>query len=255
MDIPSYLLGKKAGGGSSSEHIQYDVMPTANATTVGKIVQYTGTTTQDYTNGYFYIGTTDGEAVPTYSWENIEVQAGGGGEEKFVLIMNNISSSSNVEIANAWLQASDLANYKFASIAVTDTTYKYTFYPLNIRLWKIGGVDYIFITFWRMPNGIDGSYLDGSYIYYVKFTLNNNVITNTTGGQNATFFNRLLTTNSEQWINAKKQFSVLPESSITPTTANQLTNKSYVDSAISSAVGSINTVLATLTTPSSNGGE
>lgn len=33
-----------------------DTMPTASATTVGKIVQYTGTTTSNYTNGFFYKG-------------------------------------------------------------------------------------------------------------------------------------------------------------------------------------------------------
>jgi len=64
---------------------------------------------------------------------------------------------------------------------------------------------------------------------------------------------QLVTLNQNQTITAKKTFSVLPESSVTPTTNNQLTNKSYVDNAISTAVGSINTVLASLTTL--NGGE
>lgn len=44
-----------------------------------------------------------------------------------------------------------------------------------------------------------------------------------------------LTTN--QLINAKKTFTTLPESSITPTTSNQLVNKSYVDTAITNAIG------------------
>lgn len=41
-----------------------------------------------------------------------------------------------------------------------------------------------------------------------------------------------VTTNTAQTISAKKTFSTLPESSVTPTTANQLTNKSYVDSLV-----------------------
>ena len=41
---------------------------------------------------------------------------------------------------------------------------------------------------------------------------------------------------SAQTISAKKTFTVLPESSVTPTTNNQLTNKEYVDSAIASAI-------------------
>ena len=51
--------------------IQYSTMPTASASTVGKIVQFTGTTDNTYTNGYFYIGTSEtteegGETVTTY---------------------------------------------------------------------------------------------------------------------------------------------------------------------------------------------
>jgi len=65
--------------------IQYSTMPTASAETVGKIIQYTGTTTNDYTNGYFYIGTSDEEETPTYSWENINVQQGGSSQGLTVL--------------------------------------------------------------------------------------------------------------------------------------------------------------------------
>ena len=58
--------------------MQYSTMPTASAETVGKIVQFIGTTTNDYTNGYFYIGTSTTESdITTYSWENINVQPGG----------------------------------------------------------------------------------------------------------------------------------------------------------------------------------
>ena len=58
---------------SGGQQIQYDVMPTPGADDVGKIIQYTGTTDANYTNGYFYAGTSDGASTPTYSWENIYV--------------------------------------------------------------------------------------------------------------------------------------------------------------------------------------
>lgn len=61
-----------------SKSMQVSTMPTADSTTVGKIVQYTGTTDSTYTNGYFYIGTTDGDDPATYSWEQINVQPSGG---------------------------------------------------------------------------------------------------------------------------------------------------------------------------------
>lgn len=57
--------------------IQYSTMPTPSAETVGQIVQYTGTTTGTYTNGYFYRVISDGETPATYSWQQVDVQPGG----------------------------------------------------------------------------------------------------------------------------------------------------------------------------------
>lgn len=54
--------------------IQYATMPTANADNLGKIVQFVGTSTNDYTNGYFYKCVSDGQVFPTYSWANIYIQ-------------------------------------------------------------------------------------------------------------------------------------------------------------------------------------
>lgn len=51
--------------------MQFSTMPTADSTTVGKIIQYTGTTNANYTNGYFYIGINDNGS---YGWSNINVQ-------------------------------------------------------------------------------------------------------------------------------------------------------------------------------------
>lgn len=54
---------------------QASTMPTANAYNLGQIIQYTGTTTSDYTNGFFYKCT---ESSGAYSWETVNVQSGGG---------------------------------------------------------------------------------------------------------------------------------------------------------------------------------
>ena len=59
-----------------------DTMPTASADLVGTIVQYVGTTTANYTNGYFYKCVSDGAVTPTYSW--VEVISGGSGEKEIV---------------------------------------------------------------------------------------------------------------------------------------------------------------------------
>ena len=73
MDLFSYLLGARNSGGGGNK-IQYDVIPTPDETTLGKIIQYTGETTETYINGYFYIGVSDNEENPTYSWEQLDVQ-------------------------------------------------------------------------------------------------------------------------------------------------------------------------------------
>ena len=55
---------------------------------------------------------------------------------------------------------------------------------------------------------------------------------------------------TEETISGLKTFTTLPESSVVPTTNNQLVNKAYVDSTLSTTLGNINTILATLTTVS-----
>lgn len=52
---------------------QYETMPTASADNEGQIVQFTGTTDANYTNGYFYKCTGAGEPV-VYSWSQVDVQ-------------------------------------------------------------------------------------------------------------------------------------------------------------------------------------
>lgn len=66
----------KAELADKQDIIQYSTMPTASADNVGDIVQFVGTTTASYTNGYFYKCVSDGQDPATYSWE--EVSFGGG---------------------------------------------------------------------------------------------------------------------------------------------------------------------------------
>lgn len=51
---------------------QYDTMPTPSATNEGQILQYIGTTTSNFTNGYFYICESDG--IGGYHWVEKLVQ-------------------------------------------------------------------------------------------------------------------------------------------------------------------------------------
>ena len=72
--------GEKTTWNGKQDVIQYNVLPTAGAGNLGKIIQYTGATDSTYTQGHFYIVVTDGEAEPTYSWQEISLGSGSGGE-------------------------------------------------------------------------------------------------------------------------------------------------------------------------------
>lgn len=64
---------EKSTWNDKQDVIQYATIPTASVSLLDKIVQYTGTTDNTYTNGYFYKCVSDGEETPTYSWKNINV--------------------------------------------------------------------------------------------------------------------------------------------------------------------------------------
>lgn len=57
------------------DYIQVETLPVAGVDNLGKIYEYIGSTTANYTNGFFYKCVSDGESTPTYSWEEIPVQA------------------------------------------------------------------------------------------------------------------------------------------------------------------------------------
>ena len=59
--------------------VQYDTLPTASAELEGTVVQYTGSTGNGLTHNYFYECVSDGEATPTYSWVQTNVQPSNGG--------------------------------------------------------------------------------------------------------------------------------------------------------------------------------
>ena len=88
--------------------IQYSTMPTASVDNVGDIVQFVGTTTASYTNGYFYKCVSDGADPATYSWEEVEVQASSGGglpdqtgqSGKFLTTDGNDASWSDKPLVN-----------------------------------------------------------------------------------------------------------------------------------------------------------
>ena len=65
------LMGNLSG---YQKKMQFAVMPTAGSDYVGKIFQYTGADTANYTHGHYYECTTDGTL---YTWKEIPVQDSG----------------------------------------------------------------------------------------------------------------------------------------------------------------------------------
>lgn len=60
---------------TGSGDIQVISLPTASAENLGKILQYTGTTTAEYTHGYFYECVYD---APDYKWQPVKTQEENG---------------------------------------------------------------------------------------------------------------------------------------------------------------------------------
>lgn len=65
------LLGS---GNISIDVSQFASVPTASADYANRIIQYTGATDSNYTNGYFYKCVSDGQTPATYSWARVDVQ-------------------------------------------------------------------------------------------------------------------------------------------------------------------------------------
>ena len=82
VNVVSPSTGALSPIASRGQFIQYSVMPTPSVDIVNKIVQYIGTTTANYTNGYFYKCTEVSTGV--YNWVNIQVQTGGGGSAEII---------------------------------------------------------------------------------------------------------------------------------------------------------------------------
>ena len=131
---------------------QYETLPTASADNIGKIAQYIGTTDSNYTNGYFYQVVSDGQDPATYSWENIQVQAGGGssapeymedgdGNKLYLMktpfnnnIVNPIAFSIRNDILNGKLPVVLLIDKNnFSTMVEYDTNYTNIFFVNNIN--------------------------------------------------------------------------------------------------------------------------
>lgn len=217
-------LGGDIDLSSKQDVIQYSTMPTASASTVGKIVQYIGTTDSNYKNGYFYIGITDGGVTPTYSWQYLNVN-----KDSISVIDTDIKvtgSSAHPIPAGVYIVK---RGTKIIFSVSNNTDY---FMPSEDALMWLSYHAYQIVIIsseasYNLSNPVSsGSYSSELQIftgyYSGGFTLSRWSL--------KPFNANYVTADENNTISGLLTFSKLPESSITPTTANQFTNKAYVDS-------------------------
>ena len=75
-DVVENIIAINNAIDNKQDILQYSTLPTASSDNVGNIVEFIGTTTADYTNGYFYQCKFDGT---NYRWVQKDVQPSGGG--------------------------------------------------------------------------------------------------------------------------------------------------------------------------------
>ena len=264
---------------------QYSTMPTASATNVGKIYQYVGTTNANYTKGYFYICVEDSTTTPsTYNWVNIEVQQASSGFNNIIVLTKNdsipigstgLTDNELINAINGQIELFDrispnmciLINYSNGSVlySVIDSSfsdghiYSLKIGACNIRNASVGN---------NYMTNID---ILATY-YSIGFTYSNDTLTCS--------FARIYCYNTTAVNLSYLQHNYLPQTSIAPvysssstydigdyvsyqgklykcntaiTTAESWTSSHWTETNVMSAIGNINSVLATLTTPSNGG--
>ena len=259
------------------------ISPTASVSKSGSVATISitdknGTTTATVNDGTNGTNGQDGVGVPSggttgqilaktsdtdYATQWINAPSGGADIPIYMLetsraIWDAAASTTTSNDANAIARASEIINTmynstrKYGGILYFSTNTKYNFLMLLKDTIATNKTQF---AFYSNASAYQMTYSNRMFIHRVlriNGSWTNGVFTCTSmnydvGGDYN--FDNLVSTNTIQYINAKKTFSTLPESSVTPTTNNQLVNKKYVDD----LVGNINTILATLTTPSSGG--
>lgn len=214
---------------------QYNTMPTASLDNLGQIVQYTGTTDSTYTNGYFYECVSDGGDPETYSWENINVQAGGGSVSEGLptYLVGSPSQTSSVDIPLENLKVGIYKpQFERTSVRLTlNDSPKMIFELVGdlivLKDYSEAQNDEIFAIVKNWDDGRSPKIAN----YYLKKTSSGvsydySRIGNIPNSGNDIYINSLENTGvATQWT-----FNVYaPQCSVAPTVDNNLTNKKYVD--------------------------
>ena len=215
-------------------------------------IQYTAGTGISITNNV--ISATGGE-TPTNMVTTDTAQTISGKKTFSVLPESSVAPTSDNDLANKKYVDDNAGGFK----SITENTYiwqledgVYKVDDYNIKLYYTNSTSYYFGIqgYLTVENVGTNSVQFSFYAFNLKYSLygkGGGSRPNTIGCGNGTnmvhtdiYFGGLPNvsyTDANEYINGKKTFNTLPESSITPTTNNQLVNKSYVDTAIANAGG------------------
>lgn len=224
---------------------QKATLPTAASTNEGVIYQYTGATDANYTNGYFYKCVSDGATpTPTYTWERIDVQPGSAD----LYVLDHTQYQNNTVY---------LKGLKKGIYCWNDAGYFFTFkwdeetdqHPMLSNIPTVNGCFIVLVDINEdIANnttivlcGETGTTETGAIYANTKNNFKIKKINNQYK-LNPSLIPISRDVSAEdiaQTIYGVKTFETLPESRIQPTTANQLVNKSYVDSTITASLGDL----------------
>lgn len=259
MDLPSYLLGKKSGGGGgTSDYESLTNKPSINNVTLSgnkslsdlgiqSIIDSTHKLDADLVDDTLsankFVSASDitnwNNKENVYYYENSrENPFVFDGKKKGIYLVSNFETKFYYKMKDD----SDLKTTTLSYVSRIEIPEDYNYDPNDTS--KSAGRMYRY----NLNSNFD--FISLTYYYELKF--------NTSGAltyTNPTVLGRFLTEGGQSIVGVKT-FSSLPQinSYTAPTADTQFTPKKYVDDKIANAVGSINTILATLTTPSSNGG-
>lgn len=156
--------------------VQVDEMPVASASNVDSIVQFSGETTEYYTNGYFYKCTySDG----AYSWTQINVQPGGAGIEWKTIVDLPATYSAGARLAcPQFVVQGGLpdGNYEFYYQVKTQSNYGGTLSaPFGVATYKVVAR---ILSYLRQPYmvGSIAPVIDGNWMPSANYRITNRTV-------------------------------------------------------------------------------
>lgn len=134
----------------------YTTMPAITESMLGQIAMYVGATGGGFTQGCFYVASTDGAAEPTYSW----VKIGGGRTETVLWENTGTTNPDTITLSEAYTNFDELVvvTATAGSVVTQNESTKYT------SVMAIGGV----YTMWYNSEATWGTYSATSSTVFTK---------------------------------------------------------------------------------------